>query len=312
MTSDTVIVTWRIEHACRLLRRLIMKNPVVPDAIPDAEAVQAWALVTPLYDGIEQALKHLLLISDVGLTREHLKRAPYRHNLESLFSALSDADKDHIFVHFREHRSLHNYDTQGSFTEQVDEFVSHINRSVGEDGVGLVKWRYVLLDGIGAIPQTHLWSMWEVWDGICCRIRHREYNKEDDCFRLSRRLFSMFESPLAGVSVPYPEYVDNLNEWHSRTCDERLAEWIDLLVTLDKCTAPALTGANRFCSVLHKMAVKALRRLDAEREDPDKMQLVRRIREAEYRLSWDRKGREFRSDAREGERQDQHGAAIRP
>ena len=286
MSSDTVMTTWRIEHACRLIGRLISKNPIAPDAIPDAEAVQAWAFVTSLYNGIEQALKHLLLLSDLGLSRERLKRSPYRHDLESLYSKVEHADRRHIAAHFREHRSLHNYDSNRRFSDKLDEFISHINLASGGDGEGLVNWRYVLLDGVGAVPQTHLWSMWETWDGICCTIRHREYDKVDDCSRLSRRLLAMFEAPLIGIRDPYPRLVNDLKEWNSKSRNDRFTRWIDLLIESDKCTAPASTEANGFHSVLLELAASALRRMDAKGEDPDQVQLVQRIRHAEHRLSW--------------------------
>ena len=295
MSSDTVIASWRIERACSLIGRLISQNPIVPDAFADTEAVQAWAFVNSLYNGIEQALKHILIISDIGMTREELKRRPYGHDLEELFSRVAEDDRQHLAAHFREHRSLHNYNTDGQFTDSIEEFIAHINLVPGGSAAGLVKWRYALLDGIEAIPRTHLWSMWEVWDGICCLIRHQEYDKTDDCFRLSRRLLWLFEKPLGGMVIPYDEYIDDLNEWHSRSRSERLGDWIDLLVELDRQPVSACTVENSFRGVLLNVAARALRRLEIEREDPDQIQLIQRMRHGRDRLSWDRRNELFRA-----------------
>ena len=60
-----VTVTKEAAHymlaACRNTRTLVAAHPVKRDYFPKYEASQAWALVAPLYNGIEQALKMLLL-----------------------------------------------------------------------------------------------------------------------------------------------------------------------------------------------------------------------------------------------------------
>ena len=57
-----------MREACCITRDLVAMRPVKPDLNPEHEAVQAWPLVAPLYSGIEQALKVLLLASDRSLS----------------------------------------------------------------------------------------------------------------------------------------------------------------------------------------------------------------------------------------------------
>ena len=62
-------------EACRITRDLVARNPVTPDFSSDYEAVQGWPFVTALYNGIEQALKMLLLIpSDTRFTQQNSGR----------------------------------------------------------------------------------------------------------------------------------------------------------------------------------------------------------------------------------------------
>ena len=51
-----------MDAARRVTRDLIINNPVKADLSKEYEAVQGWPLVTALYNGIEQALKMLLLV----------------------------------------------------------------------------------------------------------------------------------------------------------------------------------------------------------------------------------------------------------
>ena len=80
----------KMQTACSLVRKLVAENPVQPDLVPEHEAVQAWAFVTAAYNGIEQALKMLLLASpEPAFTLDELKKPPYGHDLEKLYAELA-------------------------------------------------------------------------------------------------------------------------------------------------------------------------------------------------------------------------------
>jgi len=159
-----------MDAARRATRDLIINNPIKGDLSGEYEAVQGWPLVTALYNGIEQALKMLLLIrfSD-RFTLERLASREYGHNLEKLYSELTDDDREHIELHYREHRSLHDYISDDMAT--ATRFIAHINRSGDQQTAGLVSWRYILIEGSEQVPPTSLWTMHEIWDAICCCIR---------------------------------------------------------------------------------------------------------------------------------------------
>ena len=71
--------------ACRNTRTLVAAHPVKRDYLPKYEASQAWALVAPLYNGIEQALKMLLLTpSDPRFTLKKPKDLPAGTDLKNL------------------------------------------------------------------------------------------------------------------------------------------------------------------------------------------------------------------------------------
>ena len=210
--------------ACAITRDLVVRNPVKPDWSPDYEAVQGWPLVTALYNGIEQALKMLLLVpSDTEFTLEELAKRPYGHDLEMLYAQLGDVDRRHIEQHFREHRSLHDYlDVPGA-----EQFIGHINN--GGRHRGMVSWRYILIEDISKIPSTSLWTMCETWDAICCLIRAKVSDTHDACFRLSRRLSSNFNRLITTRAIPYDGYLADLNRWRAHIGCSPLAAWIDLL-----------------------------------------------------------------------------------
>ena len=93
----TKLAAFNMGQACQITRGLVIKNPVKPDLSPDYVAVQGWPLVTALYNGIEQALKMLLLVpSNARFTLETLAKRPSGHDLEELHAQLEADDRDHI------------------------------------------------------------------------------------------------------------------------------------------------------------------------------------------------------------------------
>lgn len=275
------LAAFNMGRACDLTRTLVVKNPVKPDLIPECEAVQAWPLVTALYNGIEQALKMLLLVpSNTRFCRETLAKSPYGHDLEKLYAELGANDRGHIEQHFQEHLSLHDYlpiTTAG-------DFVAHINNG-GRQG-GLVAWRYILIEDISEIPSTSLWTMSEIWDALCCRIREQVFDKQDDCFRLSRRLNSKFNRVITGRLVPYDGYLADLNRWAAHIDGSPLTAWIDLLGKAHHEVMHTVQAADRLLPELADMARRVLAQMASASADPDHERLLHRIQTTPS-LTWD-------------------------
>ena len=269
---------YRMGAACRLVRDLVVSNPVKQDVFRDYEAVQAWPLVTALYNGIEQALKMLLLIpSNTQFTLEDLREPEYGHNLAKLYAELAAEDREHIELHFREHRSLHDY-MPTSWAGTAKDFIDHINSSPQEEKKkGLISWRYILLDGPEPVPPTSLWTMSEIWDAICCRIR--KASGKNDCSRLSERLAFTFRSIVTGRAVPpeYDGYLGDLNRWTAHKDGDQAAAWIDLLVKASRDAMHEVQAPDRLRPILADMARQAIDNLSRESANPDDVQLLQRI-----------------------------------
>lgn len=283
----TKLAAFNMNAACRITRSLVVSNPVNPDYSPDYEAVQAWPLVTALYNGIEQALKMLLLVpTNSRFTLETLAKRPYGHNLEKLYAELDTADLDHIEQHFREHRSLHNYVD----IPTAELFIAHINNG-GKHG-GLVAWRYILVEDISEIPRTSLWTMSEIWDAICCRIREEVFDRRDDCFRLSRRLDTKFSRIMRDRIIPYDDYIADLERWRAHI-DCPLAAWIVLLGKIHHDVVDEVRAPARLRPELADMAQLALAQMASDSADPDHGRLLHRLH-AEPGLAWDPSNGTFR------------------
>ena len=282
MTVD-VRAASNMDTACELTRDLVVKNPVKPDLSPDYLAVQGWPLITALYNGIEQALKMLLLVPpNPRFTLETLAKRPYGHNLQALYAELQADDRDHIECHFREHRSLHDYSASGLNIATAEQFIAHIN-SGGRQG-GLVEWRYILTQDISKIPSTSLWTMSEVWDAICCLINKEVFDKQDDCSRLSQQLYWNLQHCIPELGL-YDEFTDDFNAWAFHKDRSPLAAWIDLLVKAHNGTMHEVRAPDRLRTVLAKMADRALEQMASDSADPDDAQLLHRIQQ-EPTLAW--------------------------
>ena len=278
----TPLAAYKMDTAFRLTSDLVVKNPVKRDRSPDYEAVQGWPLVTALYNGIEQALKMLLLIpAQPRFTLETLATRKYGHNLKKLYAELEADDRDHIERHFQEHWSLHNYNPPDLGT--AEKFIAHIN-SGGRRG-GMLSWRYILIEDKSQIPSTSLWTMTEIWGALCCRIRRDVFNKQDECSRLSQRLIWDFEE-LIPVLAPYEGSSDDLNGWITHKDGSLLAAWIELLIKVNRGDLHEVQVPDRLRPELAKMAVKALEQMASDSADPDRGQLLRRI-QTEPNLAWD-------------------------
>ena len=270
-----------MDAARRVTRDLIVNNPVRLDVSNEYEDVQGWPLVTALYNGIEQALKMLLLIpSDTRFTLDELAKK-YGHNLERLYGELGVDDREHIDLHYREHRSLHDYILEDLAT--AGQFIAHINRSSSQQTTGLVSWRYILIEGPEQVPRTSLWTMHEIWDAVCCCIR--KASGKNDCFRLRERLAHQHGVIVTGWVLGYKEQLDDLNRWAASRDGDLVAAWIDLLVKVSHDAIYQVQAPPRLRSDLADKARIALRQL-SESDNPDDMYLLQRIQDSRA-LVWD-------------------------
>lgn len=282
-----------IDQACRITRGLVAMHPVQRDEFRRYEAVQAWPLIAPLYNGLEQALKALLLAQPAArVTLDDLKKPPFGHDLENLYAALPSDDRDHVELHFREHWSLHDYDTRGTHITTAEQFVAHINGTAKD---GLLAWRYFLIDETVKIPATSPGTMCEIWAAICCRLNKEVFNKQDDCSRLSRMLaFKFRRLVLRPIPVPYDEFIDEINEWTVHKNGDQLAAWIDLFVKTSHNALHEVQATERLRNELAGMAHKALTDMASDSADPDEAQLLRRIQH-DPNLVWEPTTATFRS-----------------
>lgn len=277
--------------ACNATRKIAAKNPVQRDLFPEHEAAEAWPLVTAAYNGIEQALKMLLLApAGSSLTLEELRKL-YGHDLEALYGALDPDDQAHIEVHFGEHWSLHEYASLNLGFNTAQEFVVQLNDSTPQ--VGSIAWRYALLDMSVQIPQTNPWTMCEVWYAICCCIKKKMYPAVDDCFRLSVRFDFLLDEVLPEID-PYDGFNEDLNCWAIHKGGEVLAAWVDLLAKASREAMDEVQASEPLRPVLASMAAAAIDRLSDDSADPDEQQLAARIQRAGRDLVWDQRLAQFR------------------
>ena len=290
-------LVYRMLEACQLNRGLIARNPVKEDLSGEYEALQAWALVVPLYSGIEQALKMLLLtpadprfaLNNNEEGKLNLKGKRYGHNLRNLYAELEDEDREHVELHFREHWSFYDYRLpKGVVINSAEDFIVHINGGNPPKGLG---WRYFLVEDT-EVPSTNLWTMSEIWDALCCRIKAKVLDKPDGCFRLSRRLSCIFERLVTGRAVPYDGLLEEFNRWVALKNGDCLAAWIDLLVKASRDAMHEVQAPDRLRRDLADMARRAIDQL-SKAAGPDEVQLLRGIQHTERTLVWDPGSAEF-------------------
>ncbi len=290
VTIDSVAFH-RMFTACKRTRELVAENPVKPDYSPDHEAAEAWPLITAAYNGIEQALKMLLLVpTDTGFTMDQLKRKPFRHDLEALYGALEPADSEYIEQHFGEHWSLNEYKNLNLGFDTAQEFVAHLNRSHPQEGS--LAWRYALLDMNVQIPKTNPWTMCEVWYAICCRVKAELYGRPDGTFRLSGRLKFRFERVILHWGEAYDGFTDDLNSWIGRKGDE-LSAWVDLLVKANRDAIHQVQAPERLRLHLGRMAERATAALAGTPADPDFQQFLQQVQRADRDRVWNPQRAEF-------------------
>ena len=282
-----IIVTHRIRTAWRLTRDLLRASPIKPDLMPEYVALQMWPFVVPLYHGIEQALKCLVLLQTPTANPKH-----YGHDLKGTFDALHYDDRQHIELHFSQHQSLHaDYKQEETGITSAATFIDHINSSGTNRREGALTWRYLLLDGGQNIPPLHLWGMVEIWDAACCRMMHRGVDgggpANESCSCLGVRLADLVMQQHTGRASPYDGFVDDANEWYRRHASIPLAAWVDLLCKVYRKAIYEVDAPAQLLPHLAEDATKLLEDLKSEPEGSDEWRLWARIEETGGHLAWD-------------------------
>ena len=192
-----------------------------------------------------------------------------------LYGELAVDDREHIELHYREHRSLHDYIPEDLAT--AEQFIAHVNGSNSSQARGHLSWRYILIDGPEQIPRTSLWTMHEIWDAICCRIR--KASGKNDCFRLKKRLASQLK---------------RIYVWAASRDGDLVTAWIDLLVKVSHDAIYQVQAPPRLRPELVDKAHIALRQL-SESNNPDDRYLLQRIQDTRT-LVWDSSNGGFLSE----------------
>ena len=284
--EPNIIVKHRIRTAWRLTRDLLRASPIKPDLMPEYVALQMWPFVVPLYHGIEQALKCLVLLQTPTANPRH-----YGHDLKGTFDALHDDDRQHIELHFSQHQSLHtDYNPEETGITSAATFIDHINSSGTNRREGALTWRYLLLDGGQNIPPLHLWGMVEIWDAACCRMMHLGEDggsANESCSCLGMRLDDLVMQQHTGRGSPYEGFVDDANEWYRRFANVPLAAWVDLLCKVYRKAIYEVDAPAQLLPYLAKDATKLLQDLKSEPAGSDEWRLWAQIEETGGHFAWD-------------------------
>ena len=154
------------------------KSPdIQPDLIAEYEALQAWVWIPNCYSFIEQSFKLMWMIRKgipVGEVIKELKKLlgngwqQKAHDLTVLFGMLTSDDKKRIENAYRAYQDLHDYIP----ILTAKEFLA-------ETGKGYGRWRYLLLQGTGGVPKTHIGAMLEIARACVTILENELFNRND-------------------------------------------------------------------------------------------------------------------------------------
>ena len=282
---------WSMDSLCRNARDLFANNEPNSDIIPLQDALNAWPFVVTGYNGIELALKALLAAEQPDISTSDMQDVwrEHGHDIYAAYNAQSSSAHAHIAIHYAEHRSLWDYDSTPIPTGTVGEFILHIS-SGSEDGgqAGLLRWRYAPLEGSDGLPTTSVWTMYEIWDAICCCLSTLNH-PDRGCSRVSMMLGHalinriVMESPPHGLPSDWDH--EQLNTWINSKRGRGLGSLIDLLGCVYRDSLGHLELSEPMRGMLGVNASAELRRLKARPSNPDERQLMYRIERSQGRLA---------------------------
>ena len=280
---------WAMDSLCRSARTLFSENEPKPDVFPQQDGLNGWPFVVTAYNGIELALKALLAAEALGLSDDEIQRRwrELGHDIHEAYNHLSDGAKAHVEVHYAEHRSLFNYDSGDIPTGTAGEFIEHISDKTDNGQGGLLRWRYAPLEDMEGVPTTSIWTMYEVWDAVCCCLEHMEY--PDRCRRVSARLsFTLSDKIIMECSLgglPDDWDISEVNSWVNSKGVGGLGVLVDLLGCVYREALHEVDLSEPMRGILGASAAAELRRLKDGPVEMDERQLINRIAQAAGRLA---------------------------
>ena len=181
----TWIVAW-LDTALRKEKEKYERCPVIPDAVPEHDAAQAWGYVIAGYFLVEESMKALL--------HARRKEVLMEHSLSILFGLLDDSDQ----LTLREYYADYRGSSAGSRSIfpflMLDDFLMNLDGDKGSDGkyIGSFDWRYFLIEERRSqeMPLVGVDFLHEITLGCIHVIRHIAYGgTEPSKFTLGWRMY---------------------------------------------------------------------------------------------------------------------------
>ena len=131
-----------------------------------------WPVVTPLYSGLEQALK-VLAAHSLGVPVEVatakggiLRRHDVGHDLGAIWKHIAPEAQATLEEHWQQFTSLHDYLLTGEAAKDglatAEGFLRHLS---GEKGQGYENWRYCLIQ-MQEVPKVSTEGMLQLWESV--------------------------------------------------------------------------------------------------------------------------------------------------
>ena len=129
-----------------------------------------WPVVTPLYSGLEQALKvlaaHSLGVSvEVATAKGGILRG-HGHDLGAIWKHIAPEAQATLEEHWQQFTSLHDYLLTGEAAKDglatAEGFLRHLS---GEKGQGYENWRYCLIQ-MQEVPKVSTEGMLQLWESV--------------------------------------------------------------------------------------------------------------------------------------------------
>ena len=278
------------------------------------DAAVHWPVVTPLYSGLEQALKVLLAdemertIEEVGGPKGELART-CQHHLGKCWDRLKPESRAVIEEHWSQFISLHRYMAEGEEarpeTATAGAFLWHL--SGGEKGGGYERWRYSLIE-MHELPKVSVEGMMQIWDSVLQIYEKRirpgsRQTMRGPLERIVRRINTLWEQAswkaemeiqqgpereqydCAAVRREHARWLAN-HGWYANSAADILWRGERALPAADP-DGPERVEVRRTLELLGPILRKEL----AETEDPSLAEWGRRARTDGIRLQPDSKGR---------------------
>ena len=265
--------TRHVTYAHKQAERHYDKHPPNSDAVPIAEAINAWTLISGCYMGIEQTMKLLILVQRGS---KKITSDLKIHDLNKLYSLLDESERVVVADYFRIYRSLHNFDSGSVPLDTADQFIQHI-------GNGYTAWRYILIEDSSGVPKVHIGLLLELWRALADIAMHHVHGKNYET------LAHMLEEYIQQGVIIVAEQDD---DWQAASQDENnntnfgeirqsflqnggvLKAGIDLLDHRSRGSWHSLEASPLLRQVLFRAADRAVREAETDRANRSKWQNI--------------------------------------